>query len=337
MHFHDDALMLSLSLEKGSGQQSYHAVLDITGTALDPDKRQRMGSEFVYVGVSFKLARLLANGTLTVDAKPGRREALLAEVHAFRTQGSMSPNEASSFRGRLGFLGSQLMGRVIRGCERPLIERQYRGSAGVLTPKLHQTLDFLELVLRKLPARVVRGAGAPASMALLWTDAMYEPPAPAGMGFVLSSPRLRRPVAGAAVIPHEVLAQFLPRKQQIGQAEGFAGILPLFNCADALKGLDLLHFVDNTSALAGFVNGTAAVEDSCAIFAVYHVMLARFGTRHWAEHVESKGNCSDGPSRSMALDDPLLEALCCDRIQARVPDLFDLYAAPFEQLIAAFE
>jgi len=71
--------------------------------------------------------------------------------------------------------------------------------------------------------------------------------------------------------------------------------------------------------------------------AVFHVMLARFGTRHWAEHVESKGNCSDGPSRSMALDDPLLDALGCERIQAKVPDIFDLYAAPLEQLIAAFE
>jgi len=39
----------------------------------------------------------------------------------------------------------------------------------------------------------------------------------------------------------------------------------------------------------------------------------------------------------MALDDPLLDALGCERIQAKVPDIFDLYAAPLEQLIAAFE
>eukprot|EP00972_Heterocapsa_arctica_P021712 3193530-Heterocapsa_arctica.AAC.1 len=83
----------------------------------------------------------------------------------------MTPSEAGSLRGRLGFLGSQLMGRIIRGCERPLIGRQYRGSAGVLTPFINQSLDFLELVLRKLPARDVRHAGRPAGMALLWTDA----------------------------------------------------------------------------------------------------------------------------------------------------------------------
>jgi len=98
MHFYDDALMLSLSLEKGSAQQAYHALLDITGTSLDASKRQRMDSTFIYVGVSFQLAGLLRKGTLVVDAKPGRREALLAEVRDFRSRGTMSPTDASSFR-----------------------------------------------------------------------------------------------------------------------------------------------------------------------------------------------------------------------------------------------
>eukprot|EP00972_Heterocapsa_arctica_P039871 5873404-Heterocapsa_arctica.AAC.1 len=78
----------------------------------------------------------------------------------------MTPSEADSLRGLLGFLSAQLMDRISRGCERPLINRQCRGSAGVLTPIINLSLDFLELVLRKLPARVVRHAGRPAGMAL---------------------------------------------------------------------------------------------------------------------------------------------------------------------------
>ena len=39
----------------------------------------------------------------------------------------------------------------------------------------------------------------------------------------------------------------------------------------------------------------------------------------------------------MALDDPLLDALGCGRMQAKVPPLFDLHGAPLAQLIAAFE
>ena len=158
------------------------------------------------------------------------------------------------------------------------------------------------------------------------------------MGFVLSSPRLPKPVAGAAVIPHELIKQFLQRKQQIGQAEGFAGVLPLFNCRDALEGLDMLHFVDNTSALAGFISGTSAVEDSCAIFSIYNILLARFGVRHWAEHVESAGNCSDGPSRCDGLiESAELEGIDCTRISAVVPCIAGLAAEPLGQLLAACE
>ncbi len=36
-------------------------------------------------------------------------------------------------------------------------------------------------------------------------------------------------------------------------------------------------FVDDTSTLASFIQGASAVEDSCAIFSIYHILLARLG------------------------------------------------------------
>ena len=93
---------------------------------------------------------------------------------------------------------------------------------------------------------------------------MNEPPA--GLEFVLVSPRLQRPLAVASVLPRDVLRQLFPRKQKIGQSEAFAGILPVLHCPEALRGLDLMHFVNNTSALAGYVSGTSAVDDSCVRF-----------------------------------------------------------------------
>eukprot|EP00972_Heterocapsa_arctica_P053769 7919422-Heterocapsa_arctica.AAC.1 len=73
-----------------------------------------MATDFIYVGVLFQLARLISTGLLKIDAKPGRREALLDEVAWFRSRDWMTPSEAATLRGRLGFLGSQLMGRIIR-------------------------------------------------------------------------------------------------------------------------------------------------------------------------------------------------------------------------------
>eukprot|EP00972_Heterocapsa_arctica_P014748 2171488-Heterocapsa_arctica.AAC.1 len=77
------------------------------------------------------------------------------------------------------------MGCIIRGCERLCIGRQ-RVSAG--TPFIIQSLNFLVLVLQKLPALVVHHIGIQTSTALRWTDAMSVPPATAGMCFVLPSP-----------------------------------------------------------------------------------------------------------------------------------------------------
>jgi hypothetical protein len=99
-----------------------------------------------------------------------------------------------------------------------------------------------------------------------------------------------------------------------------------------------MHFVDNTSALAGFIKGTSKVEDSCAIFSIYHILLARLGVRHWAEHVESEGNCSDGPSRCNGdIEQAAMEGIDCLRIIATVPPIEGLAAEPLSQLLAACE
>ena len=47
-HFYDDALILGLNVEKGSAQQSYHALQDLLHTKLDKGKRQFMSQIFVY-------------------------------------------------------------------------------------------------------------------------------------------------------------------------------------------------------------------------------------------------------------------------------------------------
>eukprot|EP00972_Heterocapsa_arctica_P007040 1028664-Heterocapsa_arctica.AAC.1 len=78
-------------------------------------------------------------------------------------------------------------------------------------------------------------------MALRWTDAMYMPPATAGMCLVLPSPSLPKPLAIAAVVPHAHIVTFLPRTQQIMQAEVFAGVPLLFNCQGGPDVLDPMH------------------------------------------------------------------------------------------------
>ena len=100
--------------------------------------------------------------------------------------------------------------------------------------------------------------------------------------------------------------------------------------------MDVLHFVDNTSALAGFIKGAGGPEDSCAIFSIYHILAAELGLRIWAEHVEGDGNCADPPSRGGVDLEKLVANLGADFAEKAVPDIADLYSAPLLLLLHAF-
>ena len=115
-----------------------------------------------------------------------------------------------------------------------------------------------------------------------------------------------------------------------------AGLLAPLTVPSAFRGRDVIHFVDDTSALFGFIGGASSVSDSAAIFALFHILLARMGCRYWAEHVESEANVSDGVSRKR-LADFLIKRSGCDTVAAVAPDFPSLISAPLESLRSWFD
>ena len=243
--FYDDALCLGLSWRKAAGS----TVQETLGTKLDRDKRANMTTKFICTGVSFDLSLWVSSGTLSLDAKEGRKEAIVGATTGAQRKTIHVPCESKitarevdfSELGRSSAVASALSS-IASTAKRPTASRRHG-----LRLSISLTSDS-----GTLPARAVRCEGSRGRLAFIWTDATHEPPAPARPGFVLVSPRLQRPLAVASALPHDVLRQLLPRKQQIGQAEAFAGILPPLHCPEALRDLDLMHFVGNTSALAVF-------------------------------------------------------------------------------------
>ena len=122
-------------------------------------------------------------------------------------------------------------------------------------------------------------------------------PAPAGLGMFLHAPGCK-PMCGISVVPSDLLEQLIQRKQQIGQAEALACLLGPFNFPECFRGREVMHFIDNTSALAGCIKGGSSVEDSNIIFQLLALKLAELGCRYWAEYVESSANLGDEPSRT---------------------------------------
>ena len=60
---------------------------------------------------------------------------------------------------------------------------------------------------------------------------------------------------------------------------------------------------------------------------------ARAGVRYWAEHVESKANVSDGPSRNGVADEYVTRLGAVWRTPV-IPDFHTLVTAPLEALRA---
>ena len=60
---------------------------------------------------------------------------------------------------------------------------------------------------------------------------------------------------GAAPLPDEVRQALVRRKQQIGQVELLGAVAPYLSLPELLRGRDVIHFVDNTSAVAALTKG----------------------------------------------------------------------------------
>ena len=64
---------------------------------------------------------------------------------------------------------------------------------------------------------------------------------------------------------------------------------------------EVLHFIDNTSALYGLAKGYSSQPDSSAIIRAFHVANIRLRANVWFNYVATKANVADLPSRG-ALD-----------------------------------
>ena len=108
----------------------------------------------------------------------------------------------------------------------------------------------------------------------------------------------------------EFLAGFTERQTYIGQLELLAGLCVYTSLGSSARphgrsiaGRRVIHFVDNTSALAGMARGYAGPTDSRRLVHALHCLLAGYGIKAWFDYVPSKANVSDEPSRVPELAD----------------------------------
>ena len=86
-------------------------------------------------------------------------------------------------------------------------------------------------------------------------------------------------------------------KTYISQAEMVAAVCLFWSRPDLVAGRRIIHFIDNTSALSGLVNGYSSKPDIARLINLFHVATIALGCEWWGEWVPSAANLADIPTR----------------------------------------
>ena len=86
-------------------------------------------------------------------------------------------------------------------------------------------------------------------------------------------------------------------KQKIGQCEILAAIAVYFTFPDLCRDRQVIHWIDNTSAISCLVHGYSGKVDSALLVNAFNLFNAGLKARVHYEYVESAANVADLPSR----------------------------------------
>ena len=126
---------------------------------------------------------------------------------------------------------------------------------------------------------------------------MYEA-SEGALGFIAYDPDRRLFYYSAHRVPLWVYLFFRLLQTYIGQLELYAVLfcyltIPYYIVARR----PVVHYIDNTSSMAGAIKGYSSKRDSAWLISILHLVFNKLNISPWFAYVASKANCSDGPSR----------------------------------------
>ena len=329
-HYVDDYPTVEPSFALDSGQVALHLVHGLAGFPLAPAKSKPPGLVRKFLGVMSDFTRLRSHGEASLYVDKERAARIATTMLDARAAGHMSQRGAERLNGKLTFALSYVAYRVGRGVMQPLIRwaaKHQRPGQPTSWQAVDKALAFLITLIRLLPPRIFRLRGAaPRPCVKVWTDAAWEPMSemPATIGIVVYLPpeagRRGRYLYSSMVVPDEYMQQFQVRRQYIGQLELLAAVAAYTTFHAELRDRRVIHWIDNTSALAGLIRGYAGSIDSARIVHAFHALNVGLRTDVWFEYVASKANIADLPSR---MDFDLLKSLSAQERQCVLPSTED--------------
>jgi hypothetical protein len=323
-HYFDDVCCAEPDYACHSAQLAIQLIFRLTGVHLDavlgrngewlPAKRQTPAMLRKFLGVETDFTRFAATGIVRVFVPQARIDKVRQTITEAIARAELTSGDAASLCGKLQFCLSWGVGRFGRAALGALYRQAHRPGHPRINLALEMSLNFFDMALRSLRVRnICVAAVSRVPPILIWSDATgtnegesapqiaFVARFPGGTPAPLDPPGLTpihpRWVHAAMVVPLDVMSELEVRKQQIGQLELLAAIVAYFSMAPFLVERDVLHFIDNTAAVAGIAKGFSAKPDSARIIHAYHALNVQIGAQVYFEWVKSEANIADLPSR----------------------------------------
>jgi len=298
----DDFTQVGLAADGKAGQWMTK-VMHLLGWKVqeDPEKTQDFSTRFLALGVVFNCEGL-GGGAFQVEDKPGRVEGVLAALDAAAQRGALPPPEAAALRGKLQYTRSQTFGRAGAPGLQALRRFEAGGQAG--GAELAELAGFWRAHFQARRPRQLWIRARPPPL-LLFTDGAVEPVggvAVATIGGVLFDPTQRCTVEyfSGTVAAARVQAWHAAGTQHpVFQAELLPVVVAATTWRRALRGREVLVFVDNEAARYALVKGYSPVRSAAQLLGEAWLQLARSGAAAWFARVPSEGNPADAPSRGV--------------------------------------
>ena len=266
------------------------------GFLLDKDKHVRAAANNnPFLGVITDFTSF-ADGKIYLRISEARKTKVTAMLYDIIAKGSLTAAQASSLRGKLYFCTLTAFNKVGRGMLNAFTARQYSKST-FLSSELRDAINFFLVLIPNMMPRCIDLTIELRSTLIIWSDAMYEARR-GGLGFVAYDPDDGTYYYSAYKVPCWVYMFFRFLQTYIGQLELYAVLFCYLTLPSSLMvQRPILHYIDNTSSMAGAIKGSSPKRDSAWIICVLHLVFSRLNIAPWFAYVASKANCSDGPSR----------------------------------------
>ena len=300
-HFFDDYFLVEPAKTIDSATFCFRRLMQLMGLKLDPGKSQPPNEIWCALGVHLDFSALMSSSKLIVRPKPTRVFNAVTELVQVLKDNRLVPSHAARLFGKLDFLNTTLFGKVGRSGLYQVKKRQHCSDSihrWGLDENLKGALVWLIELVSSAPPRELRVGSSP-PCALLYTDGSSEPGRVPQhiVGAVLYLPGQESPRYTWTAVPDEVVEKWIPSGNYIQLVELFAGPLSLDTWEKQLTDTDLIHMVDNNTALSVLVKNYSTNEDCVKIASDFWLRAAKIRCNPWVDRVESDSNISDDPSR----------------------------------------